>query len=175
MHPVPNKNLWWFVLFTCVVSSAAIVCVLIDDRLIGAPRRSRMPLGVLVMVAIYVALAFAAIKKLKIFYTHFGHWDGAWQLSMLDLLSIAFYFGILMLIFRAVAPPQHFVRWIPAAGFLAAGYAASLLVVSKMGYYHTYGRWIEALLGLWVALVAGFTGMALHLCCCSALFFWVLR
>lgn len=174
MHPVPKKDLWWSVLFTCLVTSISIVCAFIDNAIVRTPR-VQFQFGLLMVIGVYLALSVVAINQLRKYYGHFGHWDGAWQLSMMDLLSIAFFFGTLLLLFRALALPSDFIRFIPISAFLAAGYAAALLVVSKMGYYHTYGRWIEAFLGLLLALGVGFGGMCLHLCCCSGLFFWTLR
>src|SRR5437762_2686398 len=158
---------FWWVTFASGAGMALLA--------LGVFIASQQSIAMFVLVA-EVWLVWLAIRNLKRLYAECPpNWTGRWQVRLSDMLSIAFFFGLMMAAFRAV-DPSKFIYTIPIVSLLGFGYVASLLCVSRMdGELRGFSKWIVTVAVLVTAIFALVWGMGLQITLLAVLRFLIWR
>jgi hypothetical protein len=148
MDPITEdrKGCWWLVLGFCSCAPVLALCVMVwmVSQFDGSS-------DFLIWFGLYslwfianVAVAWRAVLKLRRLYALEPAWTGKWQLTLSDLISVAFFAGFSMTLCRALAPNDFAPVGLTVAFCATAGYLVSLLFQSRMDLFSGFEKWFSA-------------------------------
>ncbi len=161
-----RKTVWWLVLASCGgMACLALLFAIFDVHLVyRRPQRNTGSfLAIVFLVVELTGVAIAVLELQKLYHEQPINWIGRCQISLSDLLSIVFFFAIVMTIYRTLRPDQILFEGLPVSVVLGMGYAISLLCAARTGIgFKASIRWGLAILYLIRALAMTLLGVAVQ-------------
>src|SRR5438445_735848 len=140
MRVETRKSIWWLLLASFGGVALVSLGVLIATISSGF---SDGPAGFCCVTVFEVPMAILAWVMLRRCYREQPvPWTGCWQLSLSDLLSVAFFFAFLLTVSHEIVPDEYLRVGLYISIVLGLGYFVSLLVVARAGYSESASeRW----------------------------------